>query len=471
MGLFDFLFKEAEDKVQKKFNYLTEKAYNKAIKDDDISQLDDNEKVFFVLYIFNLEIQNGGLCAYNTGTISNSTSSATVSNSKYVGGLVGYTYGGTIKTSSSTGSVSNGLTESYMGGLIGYADASVNILKITDSSSTATVCYEYLEDSTMVTSYAGGLIGYATSGELTEINGYVDNSHYNGEITVNIDSSQTDSAITLTSYVGGLVGSSSYIKYNRCFTSGKLNNIVLKDNFVEDYRRIVGDGYSKYSKGDYYHWYNYAKSYIGGLIGSDQSGEYDYAYSNTEIVNNTYLINYYRDNYDYGNWSDLSSYVHFAYAYSYIGGLIGESNLSIISDAYSSSNIISMTSSQANYTSNHYVNEAETYSYVGGLLGNTNSLNPTITNSYASNESFVVTAEVDAYNSGYYTIVNNYGGLVGTENVTLDNCYRYSGTDSNIELGTPTSLANLKSVNFITNTLGWDTEIWLLENGKYPTLK
>mgnify|MGYP006923373617 CR=1 FL=1 len=34
---------------EKKFNYLTEKAYNKAIKDDDISQLDDNEKVFFVL--------------------------------------------------------------------------------------------------------------------------------------------------------------------------------------------------------------------------------------------------------------------------------------------------------------------------------------------------------------------------------------------------------------------------------------
>ena len=64
MGLFDFLFKEAEDKVQKKFNYLTEKAYNKAIKDDDISQLDDNEKVFFVLYIFNLEIQNGGLCQF-----------------------------------------------------------------------------------------------------------------------------------------------------------------------------------------------------------------------------------------------------------------------------------------------------------------------------------------------------------------------------------------------------------------------
>ena len=62
MGLFDFLFKES--KLQKKFNYLTDKAYNETIKDDDISQLDDNEKVFFVLYIFNLEIQNGGLCQF-----------------------------------------------------------------------------------------------------------------------------------------------------------------------------------------------------------------------------------------------------------------------------------------------------------------------------------------------------------------------------------------------------------------------
>ena len=62
MGLFDFLFEE--DKLQEKFNYLTDKAYNETIKDDDISQLDDNEKVFFVLYIFNLEIQNGGLCQF-----------------------------------------------------------------------------------------------------------------------------------------------------------------------------------------------------------------------------------------------------------------------------------------------------------------------------------------------------------------------------------------------------------------------
>lgn len=62
MGLFDFLFEE--DKLQEKFDYLTDKAYNETIKDDDISQLDDNEKVFFVLYIFNLEIQNGGLCQF-----------------------------------------------------------------------------------------------------------------------------------------------------------------------------------------------------------------------------------------------------------------------------------------------------------------------------------------------------------------------------------------------------------------------
>ena len=56
MGLFDFLFKES--KLQKKFNYLTDKAYNETIKDDDISQLDDNEKVFFVIYIFNFSCFN-----------------------------------------------------------------------------------------------------------------------------------------------------------------------------------------------------------------------------------------------------------------------------------------------------------------------------------------------------------------------------------------------------------------------------
>lgn len=68
MGLFDFLFKKDEyqqgDILQEKYEYLLDKAYNATIKDDDISQLDENEKVLYVLFTFNLEVQNGGLCQF-----------------------------------------------------------------------------------------------------------------------------------------------------------------------------------------------------------------------------------------------------------------------------------------------------------------------------------------------------------------------------------------------------------------------
>ena len=68
MGLFDFLFKKDEDRqgdiLQEKYEYLLDKAYNATIKDDDISQLDENEKVLYVLFTFNLEVQNGGLCQF-----------------------------------------------------------------------------------------------------------------------------------------------------------------------------------------------------------------------------------------------------------------------------------------------------------------------------------------------------------------------------------------------------------------------
>lgn len=64
MGLFDFLFNSAEDPIQTKFDELSDKAYNEKIRDDDISLLNDNEKIFFVLYVFDMEFQNGGLCQF-----------------------------------------------------------------------------------------------------------------------------------------------------------------------------------------------------------------------------------------------------------------------------------------------------------------------------------------------------------------------------------------------------------------------
>ncbi|MBP3291630.1 MAG: DUF4375 domain-containing protein, partial [Clostridia bacterium] len=47
-----------------------DKAYDPAKKDDDINRLTDDEKVFFVLYLFNMEVQNGGLCQFFVNSTS-----------------------------------------------------------------------------------------------------------------------------------------------------------------------------------------------------------------------------------------------------------------------------------------------------------------------------------------------------------------------------------------------------------------
>lgn len=64
MGLFDFFKMFKPSKIESKYNELMEKAYNALIQDDNISQLSDEEKVFYVVYYFNAEWQNGGLCQF-----------------------------------------------------------------------------------------------------------------------------------------------------------------------------------------------------------------------------------------------------------------------------------------------------------------------------------------------------------------------------------------------------------------------
>lgn len=64
MGLLNFLNNLFSNDMEKKYDALMDKAYNPEIKDDDISQLDENEKIFYVLYYFNAEWQNGGLCQF-----------------------------------------------------------------------------------------------------------------------------------------------------------------------------------------------------------------------------------------------------------------------------------------------------------------------------------------------------------------------------------------------------------------------
>ena len=43
---------------------IVKKSYNPYLRDDDISQLNDVEKIIFIINEFNMEIMNGGICQF-----------------------------------------------------------------------------------------------------------------------------------------------------------------------------------------------------------------------------------------------------------------------------------------------------------------------------------------------------------------------------------------------------------------------
>ena len=393
----------------------------------------------------------GGLVAYSKGDITLSSSSAEVYNGTYTGGLVGYFDGAKIEKSYSDGSaeITKATATVYLGGLVGYAKGEFELI---DSYSYATVNTFYAYNSSKVTEYVGGLVGYSLG--TSDSYGIIIRCHTNNVVSVMISNSNYSTTAS-TAYLGGLVGYSSYVSYQESFTIGTTSASL----------DIGKEKYANSSSGRE-ELCEYGNSlYMGGLVGKDVCGTFTNSYSSVVLSSDVYTRSYFQS-YNFSNY-------HAAYAESFIGGLIGSVSQSTISKCYASSDITAKTSAFANYSSSNVYNRAYAYSYIGGLVGNSITDVSNVIDSYASILSLVIDTTASA-NTNYSSAVckNSYGGMCGdSANITFTNCYRYSGTESNVEIGTPTSLANLQSVNFITETLGWDMEIWTLENGQYPKLE
>ncbi len=155
----------------------------------------------------------GQLAGWNSGAISNSYSTGSVSAGGYsnnVGGLVGWNAGGTISRSYATGSVSGGPNVTDVGGLLGglqggtvsYSYATGNVTGTSNdvgglvgysyggSTATSLITNSYATGSVSGASYVGGLLG--------------DNSGFGGKSTVS--KSYATGSVSGTSAVGGLVG-------------------------------------------------------------------------------------------------------------------------------------------------------------------------------------------------------------------------------------------------------------------------
>ena len=125
----------------------------------------------------------GGVCGCNLGILTNCYNTGIVSGQSYVGGVNGYNINGTIINCNATGEV-NG-TGSYVGGVIG-----MNL-----SNGTITNCYY---DSTI---YTGAAIG-DDKGTTTKAEGKTTDEFKTGEVAYLLQESQTDTEIIWGQTIG-----------------------------------------------------------------------------------------------------------------------------------------------------------------------------------------------------------------------------------------------------------------------------
>jgi trimeric autotransporter adhesin len=233
-----------------------------AINDLSIARSTTNDVGLFG-YTFNAAIQNigltggsvsgasyvGGLVGYNYGgTISNTYATSGSKGSNFVGGLVGVNYGGTITSSYATGAVSGAAA---VGGLVGFSSGSIKMSYATGSVTGTGI-------------HVGGLVGKnygSISG--TYATGTVHGSSYVGGLVGGNYGAITDSYATGTvsggSYTGGLVGR-NYGSISVTYATGTVHGSSYVGGLVGGNNGAITESYASSNvQGD---------TYVGGLVGT-----------------------------------------------------------------------------------------------------------------------------------------------------------------------------------------------------------
>lgn len=240
-------------------------------------------------------------------------------------------------------------------------------------------------------------------------------------------------------------------------TNSELKNIQLKDVNISSNNGYIGalagqvqntnitDCNSTGSinvSADYSSNYNYGGFFVGGLVGF----VFGINSQNTYVQNSSSTCSI-TSNYSFNN-NDMD------YGYSILlGGLIGYNYNGKVKNTYATGNMTVTINNQNNQ--NYYYEN-----YVGGLIGYNYG---TVENSYAANH-FSLT--------GVANNVNYIGGLIGINQAQTNITSSYYDKDlsglSVITKGTPKSTAEMKSISTFS---GWDSGIWILNDGQYPLLK
>ncbi len=244
-----------------------------------------------------------------SGTGTNTSSSSYV----YVGGLVGYQYGGSITNCYASGNVSGTGTNTssssyvyvYVGGLVGY-----------QNGGTITNCYATGEviGTSSFSVHVGGLVGGHEGGSIT-------NCYASGSV-IGTGSSNVD--------VGGLVGYSGGTITN-CYASGEVSG--SSSSYV-----YVGGLVGRQNSGSITNCYATGAvsggNFVGGLVGYHTTGTITNCYASGEVSGTTV-----------GGLIGFSYYITITNCYAtgrvtqispgqYHGGLVGNNQGGTVNNSY-----------------------------------------------------------------------------------------------------------------------------------------
>ena len=190
-------------------------------------------------------------------------------------------------------------------------------------------------------------------------------------------------------------------------------------------------------------------TYTGGITGANYGSIYDcYTTGNVTKIE--------IDNYDY-KYETID----------YVGGFVGR-NYGIIHNSYSTGYVKTMSSLTL---------------YVGGFVGNNDANSQSIITKCFATGDIVIYDDIETptedVSVGYFAGINNVtindcyylDSITLTYKTIVDNVETQKDLEPNCTSGTAVSEDELLKDNFIENTLYFDRMIWLVVEGKLPTLR
>ena len=228
-------------------------------------------------------------------------------------------------------------------------------------------------------------------------------------------------------FVGGVVGwnyTNSVMK--KCANLGEVKHTI-------ELKGIAGQPYT----------------YTGGITGANYGSIYDcYTTGNVTKIE--------IDNYDY-KYETID----------YVGGFVGR-NYGIIHNSYSTGYVTTMSSLTL---------------YVGGFVGNNDANSQSIITKCFATGDIVIYDDIETptedVSVGYFAGINNVtindcyylDGTALTYKIVIDNVETVKDIEPNCMSGTAITYAELLKADFIEKTLYFDRLIWLVVEGKLPTLR